>query len=52
MTKPLHLWRKSRTSGLWRIARDVTPETAEQWLAIFRRDEPEETFVVSARKPK
>jgi hypothetical protein len=39
-------------SGLWKVEREVTPETKEQWLAIFHKDEPNKKFVVSKRKPK
>lgn len=48
----LRLWRHNRTTGLWVVERTVTPETADEWLKVFRRDEPNETFVVSATKPK
>jgi hypothetical protein len=32
--------------------RKVTNETAQQWLAIFRADEPKVLFLVSKSKPK
>lgn len=47
----LRLWKYGRITGLWRVVRAVTPETADAWLARFREDEPDETFVVSKRKP-
>jgi lysophospholipase L1-like esterase len=49
----LRLWRKegSGEGTDWIAERDVTPETAEQWLQVFRRDEPEAEFVVASRKP-
>jgi len=47
----MHLWQYSKVTGYWRIARDVTPETAQHWLAIYRKDEPNEHFKVSARRP-
>ena len=47
----LRLWKYNRITGLWNVQRTVLPETKDEWLAIFRRDEPKETFVVSASKP-
>lgn len=32
--------------------REVTEATAQEWLAVFRADEPGVLFLVSARKPK
>jgi len=32
--------------------RKVTEETAQDWLKIFRQDEPNVLFLVSERKPK
>jgi hypothetical protein len=36
----------------WEHVRDASPENAEQWLAIFRRDEPSAIFVAAATKPR
>lgn len=35
----------------WSYERDATPETVQQWLAVFRADEPNVTFIATARKP-
>lgn len=54
MQKKLTLWagRTSVTRGYEFVAeRGVTEETAQQWLAVFRKDEPNVIFIVSARKP-
>ncbi len=48
----LQLWKYNWVTGLWHQERSVTPETQNQWLAKFEKDEPEEAFVVSPRKPK
>ena len=48
-TGKLYIWRYNRRSGLWDNVRDTLPENQERWLEILRRDEPNETFVVSAR---
>ncbi len=53
--KPLTLWalRHSVAAGhRWTSERHVTDETSADWLAEFRKSEPDVSFVVSARKPK
>ena len=45
------LWKRDKVTGTWDYVRDVTPETAAQWLAIFQKDEPNETFKVAAKRP-
>lgn len=51
-TRPgLRLWRYNQTTGYWNYERSVTPETAEQWLAVFQKDEPTAYFKVSRHKP-
>ncbi len=45
------LWKYNRVTGIWSPQRSVTDETAEQWLRVFRSDEPDEFFTVSTRKP-
>lgn len=36
----------------WSKERSVTPDTAENWLAIFQKDEPEIEFRLSDKKPR
>jgi hypothetical protein len=48
----VQLWRYNKITGYWHPVRSVTPETAEQWLQIWRRDDPSGIYVVSAKKPK
>jgi len=31
--------------------RQVTEQTAQEWLAVYRKDEPGVLFLASARKP-
>jgi hypothetical protein len=50
MTK-LALWRYKPVTGYWAFVRDVTEDTAQQWLAIWQADEPEIEFKISKRKP-
>lgn len=55
MTKTLTLWslRTSVAKGNHFVSeRKVTEETAQQWLEIFRKDEPNVLFLVSDTKPK
>ena len=46
------LWKYNKITGYWVAVRSVTDETKEQWLALFKRDEPGELFKVSKHKPK
>jgi len=46
------LFKYNKRSGLWDHQRSVTPETKDQWLHQFKKDEPDEHFVVSKNKPK
>jgi hypothetical protein len=53
------LWRREewRTPGkpvkvVWKYVRTVLVEEAPQWLAIFQKDEPHETFVIAPTKPR
>ena len=47
----LRLWRHSKITGLWVVERSVTSETAIEWLKIFQKFQPAETFVISAKRP-
>lgn len=47
----LRLWRYDKITGYWKVERTVSPETASQWLAIFQKDQPGETFKVSTSRP-
>lgn len=38
-SKGKSLWGFHRVTGLWRILRDVSPETESEWLRIFQEDE-------------
>jgi hypothetical protein len=35
----------------WKFERDVTEANAQEWLAVFRKDEPDVLFLVNNRKP-
>jgi len=48
----MYLWVHNTATGIWKICRDVTPETKDQWLEIFQKDQPHARFVVSEKKPK
>jgi len=55
MNKTLTLWslRTNAARGNHFVAeRQVTEETAQEWLSVFRKDEPSVSFVATARKPK
>ena len=46
------LWRYNQVTGYWTHERSCLPETAEQWLAVFQKDEPDAYFKISKHKPK
>lgn len=37
---------------VWKYVRTVPVEEAAQWLAIFQKDEPHETFIIAPTKPR
>jgi hypothetical protein len=47
----MKLWKYNRITGLWDFQRAVSPETADSWLAVFQKDQPQEYFRVSKNKP-
>lgn len=47
----LNLWRYNGRTGYWDLVRDVTADTADQWLSTWQKDEPNSAFTVSSRKP-
>ena len=49
--KKLHLWAYRHPKG-WVKERDVTPDTADQWLAVWQKQEPDVKFTVAAKEPK
>lgn len=51
MEERLNIWKYNPVTGLWKIERDVTPETKDKWLEIYRKDDPKGKYVVSAKKP-
>ena len=50
-SKQLSLWKYNKRSGIWDYQRTVTEETKDQWLSVFKNDEPSETFRVALNKP-
>jgi len=47
----LSLWKYNKITGIWKQERSVTPETKDKWLEIFKKDSPDETYVISSKKP-
>lgn len=45
------LWKYNQRSGYWDHQRGVTDDTQHQWMGHFQKDEPNETFQVSANRP-
>jgi hypothetical protein len=46
------LWKYNPTTGIWTLCRTCLQVTAENWMAIFKKDEPDATFIISRKKPK
>jgi hypothetical protein len=49
---PMSIWERGSITGLWKHVRNVSEETADTWLHIFKKDAPNTTFKVSKTKPK
>jgi hypothetical protein len=47
----MKLWKFNKITGYWNVAREVTKETKDQWLAVFQKTEPIEFFKVSKNRP-
>jgi hypothetical protein len=45
------LWRYNTTTGYWNRQRECLPENAQQWLAVFQKDEPQAFFRLAKRRP-
>jgi hypothetical protein len=52
MRMTTNLWKYNRITGLWNHQRICDESTAQEWLKIFSKDEPAETFVVAKHSPK
>lgn len=50
-TDTIGLWKYHRITGLWRLERTCTRANADQWLHLFQRDAPHDTFRLSKVKP-
>lgn len=52
MNESMGIWSYNEASGLWKHEREVSNETADKWMKIYKSDEPKKSFVVSSKKPK
>ncbi len=51
----MKLWELNFSSAWgwrWEYQRDVTPETSEQWLQVFQKDQPLTQFKLSKNRPR
>ena len=48
----MNLWRYNPITGCWRIERMCKPDTAQQWLEMFQKDEPGAYFALSRFSPR
>lgn len=47
------MWRFNKVTGVWVHERAcINKRSAEEWLEIFQRDQPDEIFRISVFKPK
>jgi len=47
----MKLWKYNAITGNWVYQRTTSKEDANQWLLIFRKDDPEDAFRISKNKP-
>lgn len=47
----IKLWKFNAITGYWDYQRTCNEDTAEEWLRLFRRDEPNESFKLTNRRP-
>jgi hypothetical protein len=47
-----NLWKYNRITGLWDHQRTCDESTAETWLGVFQKDEPDEAFALAKHRPK
>ena len=55
MNKKYKIWSKRFTPAKgnhWAHERDCTEETVQEWLKLFRNDEPNVCFIADTKKPK
>jgi len=48
----LQIWKYNTAAGYWKPVRSVTPETKDEWLRIWRHDDPDGDYIVSAGMPR
>lgn len=51
----MKIWSRRFTVALgnhWKLERDCNAGSVNEWLAVFRNDEPNVIFIVNARKPR
>lgn len=48
----MKLWRYNPITGYWRMERVCGPDTAQQWLIQFSKDEPDARFALSRFAPR
>lgn len=51
MRQKISLWKYHRIIGDWKYVRDCQSDTADEWLRLFKRDEPGEHFKLGKNRP-
>jgi len=47
----MKLWEYNKITGYWNFVRSVKAETADQWLSLFRQDNPLGIYMLSSKRP-
>ena len=47
-----NLWRLNQRTGYWEHVRACSADNADQWITIFRRDDPGGVYKLAVRKPR
>ena len=51
VTESTSLWRFNPVTGYWHPERACDRDSAQKWLEIYQKDEPEAVFKLSKRRP-
>lgn len=51
MSECTNIWRYDPVTGYWRLVRNVLKARAQDWLRIWREDEPSVVFKLSQYRP-
>ena len=47
-----NLWKLNQRTGYWEHVRACSADNADQWITIFRNDDPGGVYKLAKRKPR